>query len=115
MGRPKKNKIESEPTTEMLEDVKVEAAECNETPKSESEPPARNPKIEILEQFADLWQRECKGRSVARIEVGKQIWELFNNYVGRKDRFNGCASCLPPKIQFLKKECQANNINFNER
>ena len=76
------------------------------------EPVTLDPKIGILQEFAELWKAECKGRSIVKIDVARQIWDICNKLNGRSDRFNGCASCLPPKVAYLKKLCLENNIEL---
>lgn len=88
-----------------------EQTEVVEKPVME-EPVTVDPKIGILQEFAELWKAECKGHSIVKIDVARKIWDICNKLNGRTDRFNGCASCLPPKVAYLKKLCLENNIEL---
>lgn len=63
-----------------------------------------DPKKQILLDFKEYWDANCAGHSIAKMEVGAQIWEFWKRYTDRTDRFNNCAACVFPKIIYLKSE-----------
>ena len=69
-------------------------------------------KQQVLLDFKDFWEANCKGKSVAKMEIGMQIWNFWKSYTGRTDRFNGCSACVMPKINYLKNEAKKYNIEI---
>lgn len=82
-----------------------ETSILKETISEEKEAP------KALKRFAKI-MREQGNRSTANEAIGRQLWECWQEYTGRTDRFRGCSACLVNKIVKLKKECDKYGISY---
>lgn len=73
-----------------------------------------DPKKQILIEYADFWNsNELSRKAAVRMEVGRQIWDFWQRYTERRASFNGCGSCIPPKVKYLAKECERYGIELH--
>lgn len=108
MPRKKKTEI-VEPVQEVVEPVQevIEPVQEVVEPAQEIIEPVQEvltPKEQALKDFYDLWMRISHGPT--SLAVAKQIWEYWQIYTGRVEKFNGCGSCLPPRVAYMIKECR---------
>ncbi len=72
-------------------------------------PKEKDPKIETLESFAAILRTHGK-HGLVSMEIGEQLWNLWQKYTGRTDRWRKCGSCLVPKVHKMINECNRFNI-----
>lgn len=91
------------------EQVIMEAEIKVEKPKEEPAPV--DPKIKVLQEFAEIMKKHGK-HGLVDITIGERLWRLWQDYTGRTDKWRRCSSCLIPKCMRLIKECQVHNISI---
>lgn len=96
---------QNEPQASLETPQESETSAPKETISEEKEAP------KALKRFAKI-MREQGTRSTANEAVGRQLWECWQEYTGRTDRFRGCSACLVNKIVKLKKECDKYGISY---
>lgn len=94
-------------TVESVMNAKIEI----KVEKPKEEPAPVDPKVAILNEFAELMRVHGK-HGLVDVAIGEQLWRLWQKFTGRTDRFRKCSSCLVPKVQRLIRECKAHNISI---
>lgn len=84
-------------TEESLMKAKIEVSPEPEKPK--------DPKIAILEAFASIMRTHGK-HGLVKMEIGEELWGLWQKYTGRTDKWRKCGSCLVPKVHKMIDECK---------
>lgn len=89
----------------------LETSEGTEVPETIKPITEEKEAPKALKRFAKI-MREQGNRSTANEAVGRQLWECWQEFTGRTDRFRGCSACLVNKIVRLKKECDKYGISY---
>ena len=91
--------IKNEVITEQVEEVKAEEVD---QPK--------DPKIELLEEFAMFCRTNITNRMRTNEANGRIILNYFNKYTNRAERYTNCTSCIAPKFNWLLAECKKKGV-----
>lgn len=70
-----------------------------------------DPQIAILQAFAAIMKQHGR-HGLVKMEIAQELWQLWQKYTGRTDRWRKCSSCVIPKVHRMIKECQKYNIEY---
>lgn len=70
-----------------------------------------DPQIAILQAFAAIMKKHGR-HGLVKMEIAQELWQLWQKYTGRTDRWRKCSSCVIPKVHRMIKECQKYNIEY---
>lgn len=94
-------------------EIEEPVKKIEEPAKEIEEEPAKDEKTIILEEWADFYIKNVKGKSRISFNIQEQIHTFKNKLTNKTGRYyGGCSTCVLNMVNFLNSQAKSRGINL---